>query len=195
MIMRRGNKLSDSGLPSDLKVLISQFEKSKLDLQELLNGLTEEQFNKKPGSGGWSVGECVDHLIITGKDYTNQIERGLKKAQQKNLMLKSNYKFSWIGKKFIKNIEPPVKRKFKVPARWSPDFKLNLKNLKNDFLILQERYIDLIYDSKGLDIMKVKLPSPATSLLRFSIYEMFAVNAAHQRRHLWQAGNVKKIIL
>jgi DinB family protein len=186
--------LSDSGLPNDLKALISQFEKSKQEIDELLNGLTEEQFNKKPGSGGWSVGECVDHLIITGKDYTNQIERGLKKAQHKNLILKSNYKFSWLGKSFIKNIEPPVKRKFKVPARWTPDSKLNLKNLKSEYLNLQDRYIDLIYDSNGLDIMKVKLPSPATSLLRFSIYEMFAVNAAHQRRHLWQAGNTKKEI-
>jgi hypothetical protein len=187
--------LSDSGLPNDLKALIFQFEKSKQDLLELLNGLTEEQFNKKTASGSWSVGECVDHLIVTGKDYTNQIERGLKKAQQKNLMLRSIYKFSWLGRSFIKNIEPPVKRKFKVPARWTPDSKLPLKKTKDDYLSLQERYVDLIYDSKGLDIMKVKLPSPATSLLRFSIYEMFAVNAAHQRRHLWQAGNVKKEIL
>jgi len=187
--------VSDSGLPNDLRALILQFEKSKQELRELLNGLTEEQFNKKHSAGGWSVGECVDHLIITGKDYTNQIERGLKKAQQKNLVLKSNYKFSWLGRSFIKNIEPPVKRKFKNPVRWAPDSKLLMKNIQDEYLLLQDRYIDLIYDSKGLDIMKVKLPSPATSLLRFSIYEMFAVNAAHQRRHLWQAGIVKKEIL
>jgi len=187
--------MSDSGLPNELKALIAQFERSKQELQELLNELTEEQFNKKPSTGGWSVGECADHLIVTGKDYTNQIERGLRKAQQKNLMLKSNYKFSWLGRSFINNIEPPVKRKFKVPARWMPDSKLSMKKVVEEYYSLQDRYIDQLNDSKGLDIMKVKLPSPATSLLRFSIYEMFAVNAAHQRRHLWQAGLVKKEIL
>jgi hypothetical protein len=70
-----------------------------------------------------------------------------------------------------------------------------MQNIIRDYNELQDRYIDLIKKSKGLDIMKIKLPSPATSLLRFSIYEMFAVNAAHQRRHLWQAGNVKQEII
>ena len=184
----------ESGLPIELKDLVNQFERSKQELKELVNGLTEEQVNKKPSKGGWSIGECVDHLIVTGKDYTNQIERGLKKAQQKNLMLKSGYKFSWLGRSFIKNIEPPVKRRFKVPARWMPDSKLTMKILIEEYYSLQDRYIDLLNDSKAFDILKVKLPSPATSLLRFSIYEMFAVNAAHQRRHLWQAANVKKEI-
>lgn len=187
--------MAEASLPNELKDIASQFERAKQDLNELLNGLTEEQFNKKPSSGGWSIGECVDHLIVTGKDYTSQIERGLKKAQHKNLLLKSKFKFSWLGRSFIKNIEPPVKRKFKVPARWTPEVKLSMKNIKEEYLLLQEKYIDQLYDSKGLDIMKVKLPSPATSLLRFSIFEMFAVNAAHQRRHIWQAGIVKKEIL
>jgi len=184
----------ESGLPNELKDLVSQFERSKQELNELLSGLTEEQFNKKPASGGWSIGECVDHLIVTGKDYTNQIERGLKKAQQKNLHLKSAYRFSWLGRSFIKNVEPPVKRRFKNPARWAPDPKLPMQKIIEDYNILQERYVDLLNKSKGWDILKVKLPSPATSLLRFSIYEMFAVNAAHQRRHMWQAANVKKEI-
>lgn len=184
----------ESGLPNELKDLASQFERSKLELNELLCSLTEEQFNKKPAAGGWSIGECADHLIVTGKDYTTQIERGLKKAQQKNLHLKGTYKFSWLGRSFIKNVEPPVKRRFKNPARWAPDSKLSLQKIIEEYNSLQERYVDLLYKSKGLDILKVKLPSPATSLLRFSIYEMFAVNAAHQRRHLWQAANVKKEI-
>lgn len=187
--------MTEAALPDELKELAAQYERSKHELDELLSGLTEEQFNKKPSSGGWSIGECVDHLIVTGKDYTNQIERGLKKAQQKNLRLKSVFKFSWLGRSFIKNVEPPVKRKFKNPVRWAPDSKLSLQNIIKEYKDLQERYIDLLNKSKGWDIMKIKLPSPATSLLRFSIFEMFAVNAAHQRRHLWQAGMVKKEIL
>jgi len=184
--------MPDSSLANELKDLINQFEISKEELYSLLEGISEEQFNKRLPSGGWSIAECADHLIVTGKDYTRQIENGLKKAEKKNLLLKGPYKFSWIGKNFIKNVEPPVKRKFKHPARWTPDSKLSLQKMKDEYIALQDRYIELLNKAKGFDILKVKLPSPATSLLRFSIYEMFHVNAAHQRRHLWQAGNVKK---
>jgi len=187
--------MADKDLVKELKDLVDQFEASRHELNELLKGIDESNFNKRLSTGGWSVAECVDHLIITGKDYTRQIENGLKKAQKKKLILKGPYRFSWIGKKFIKNIEPPVKRKFKVPARWTPESSLPFQKINDEYLALQDRYIELLHRSNGLDIMKVKLPSPATSLLRFSIYEMFHVNAAHQRRHLWQAGNVKKNIL
>ncbi|HJY64255.1 MAG TPA: DinB family protein [Ignavibacteria bacterium] len=186
--------MGDKDLAKELKDLVNQFESSKHELKDLLDGIDETNFNKHPAPSGWSVAECVDHLIITGKDYTRQIENGLKKAERKKLLFKGRYKFSWIGKSFIKNIEPPVRRRFKVPARWTPEKNLPLQKIKDEYLALQDRYIELLNRSGGLDIMKVKLPSPATSLLRFSIYEMFHVNAAHQRRHLWQAKNVKKAI-
>lgn len=187
--------MTDAALADELRDLINQFEISKAELNNLLEGVTEDQFNKRPGSGGWSIAECVDHLIVTGKDYTRQIENGLRKAEKKKLFLKGPYKFSWIGKNFIRNVEPPVKRKFKNPARWTPEAKHSLLKIKDEYIALQNRYIELLNKCRGFDILKVKLPSPATSLLRFSIYEMFHVNAAHQRRHLWQAENVKKSIL
>lgn len=187
--------MAGSDLAAELNDLVRQFENSINELDELLTGLNEEQFNKRPEAGGWSVAECIDHLIVTGKDYTRQVENGLKKAEQKKYLIKGPYKISWLGRSFIKGNEPPVRRKFKNPVRWTPDSKLSLQKSKNEYLALQDRYIELLNRSKGLDIMRVKLPSPATSLLRFSIYEMFHVNAAHQRRHLWQAKNVKKSLI
>jgi hypothetical protein len=112
--------MADAALANELKDLINQFEISKAELNSLLEGVTEEQFNKRPPSGGWSIAECVDHLIVTGKDYQRQIENGFKKAEKKNLLLKGPFKISWIGKTFIRNVEPPVKRKLKNPARWTP---------------------------------------------------------------------------
>jgi hypothetical protein len=186
--------MAGAEIAPELSELAEQFENSKKELTEILAGLSEEIFNRRPPAGGWSIAECADHLVVTGKDYTKQIENGLKKIEQKRYFLKGPYKLSWLGKSFIKSVEPPVKRKFKNPARWTPDSNHSIKELSDEYTALQDRYIDLLKRSKGLDIMRVKLPSPATSLLRFSIYEMFHVNAAHQRRHLWQANNVKNII-
>ena len=81
--------IAGSDLAAELNDLIRQFENSKNELTDLLSGVSENQFNKRPDSGGWSIGECVDHLVITGKDYTRQIENGLRKAIQKRYIIKS----------------------------------------------------------------------------------------------------------
>src|SRR4030095_7487839 len=125
--------MAAADLANELKDLTNQFEISKTELDNLLEDISEEQFNKRPAAGGWSIAECVDHLIVTGKDYTKQIENGLRKAEKKNLLLKGPYKFSWIGKNFIKNVEPPVKRRFKAPARWTPDSKLSKQKIKDEY--------------------------------------------------------------
>lgn len=178
-------------IPVQLLDFAKQFEASRIDVNSLVKDIDESAFNRRHLKKGWSIAECIYHLNVTGFDYTSQIEKGLEKAQTKNLIRKGPYKYSWFGRIFISNIEPPVRFKGKSPVRWQPQSGLPKDKTINDYNLLQDRWIELLDKSKGFDISKVKLPSPATKLLKFSIFEMFHVNAAHQRRHLWQAKNVK----
>jgi hypothetical protein len=182
-------------LSEQLIELASGFLANKDNLQDLIEGLSESDFNKRPSYGGWSIGECISHLAVTDADYTSQIEKGLKKAKEKKLYSNGPFSLSWLGNKFVSTVEPPVKRKLKIPEKWAPQSSLSMKETIHNYLMYQDKYIDLVNESSGLDIGKVKLPSPATNLLRFSIYTMFCINSAHSRRHQWQAINVKKDIL
>lgn len=181
--------------PVQLVDFARQFEATRAQVNSITGDISNEQFNQRPSNGGWSIGECIEHLVLTGIDYSGQIEKGIEKARENNYLYKGPYKYSWIGKKFISNVEPPAKLKFKAPKSWKPDSSLPMDKTISDYMSLQDRWIGLLNSSRELDITKVKLPSPASKLLRFSIFEMFHVNAAHQRRHLWQAENVKKSIL
>jgi hypothetical protein len=178
-------------LPEELGKLAEEFEQMKMDAAEFLSIVSDKEFNKSPDGKKWSIAECIDHLIVTGYDYTNMFEEGLKIAVEKNLRSNGPFKYSWFAKKFISSVEPPPKLKLKAPKKWRPGSKINKRKATAAFLQLQDRWVDLINKSAGLDISEIKLPSPATKLIKFSSFEILGVNSAHQRRHLLQAKNVK----
>ena len=174
-------------LPPELNELADNFRNMKKEASAFFSGLNSALFNKKPESGGWSAGECIDHLIVTGDDYCNKFEEALIIAEEKNLKLKGDLKISWFGKRFIKFIQPNAKFKTRTSKKWRPDLNINKPRAVAAYLQLQDRWVDLINRSAGLDISKVKLPSPVTGIIKFSAYEMLLINEAHQRRHLEQA--------
>lgn len=181
-----------SAMPQELKKIYDEFSQMKKDSSAFLSMVKENEFNKRPADNGWSIAECIDHLIVTGVDYCDTYEKGLKKLEEKNLRYSGEMKFSWIGTKFIGNVEPPVKKKFKSPGKWVPDSKINKTKATEAYLQLQDRWMELVERSAPWDLTKIKLPSPAVSWIKFSAFVILEVNAAHQRRHLEQAKNVKR---
>ena len=181
-----------SNMPQELKKIYDEFRNMKIESATFLEKVKDSEFNKRPTDNGWSVAECIDHLIVTGDDYCNIFEKGLEKLKEKNLKYSGEMKFSWIGTKFIGNVEPPVKKKFKSPGKWTPDSNINKAKATQAYLQLQDRWMDLVDRSAPWDLTKIKLPSPAVSWIKFSAFVILEVNAAHQRRHLEQAKNVKR---
>ena len=174
-------------LPPELQQYADEFLQMKRESSDFLFGLSKQAFNKRPENGGWSTAECIDHLIVTGADYSDKIEEALNIVKEKNLKYSGTMKLTWFGKKFINFVEPPVRFKSKSPRKWKPDSAINKDKATAAYLQLQDRWVDLIIQSADWDISKVKLPSPATKMIRFSAFEILGVNSAHQRRHLHQA--------
>lgn len=55
------------------------------------------------------------------------------------------------------------------------------------FLASQALLLDAMADARGLAIDRIKITSPFSSHLRYSVWSSFCVNSAHERRHVWQA--------
>jgi hypothetical protein len=55
------------------------------------------------------------------------------------------------------------------------------------FLAEQDRILDLVSQSVGLDLAARKVPSPVSRYVGHNVCAAFHIAAAHQRRHLWQA--------
>jgi hypothetical protein len=55
------------------------------------------------------------------------------------------------------------------------------------FLDRQQGIIQNLRKSRGLAVDSVKIASPFSQRVYYSVWSSFVVTAAHERRHLWQA--------
>lgn len=56
-----------------------------------------------------------------------------------------------------------------------------------EFLRVQDAYIQTLQLASGVDLARVKVASPAMSLIKLSLGQWLRAMESHQRRYLWQA--------
>lgn len=180
------------GMTIDAISLQQQLRAIKTDANNLLAGISDAQFNWRPAPHVWSMAQCFTHLNVFGREYLPQIEEKIIAAQKKHVFGAGHYNVRLLGKFFLNSLEPPVKMKFKAPKIFQPVPDSSLVSVTTEFYQLQDEIINLITQAEKLNWAKVKVTSPVTKLLRFNLTEIFAVFAAHERRHIWQAGQVRR---
>lgn len=183
-----------TGLMAELEGYRSQFAAAKGEFRGLVEGLSDEQFNWRPGEERWSMAECVDHLIMVGTMMIRNIDEGIEKAEAKGLRSDGPFKYGALGSWFVRGAsgsEKARKRKIKAPKIYTPTSNHSLSRLDAAFNELQDELIARLERANGLDLAKVKVPSPVTRLITLSLGLWFALLAGHQERHLIQAREVK----
>lgn len=171
--------------------LAEQLIRVGADVAALLSNLTRDQLARRPDPTRWSIGEAIEHLTVTNIEYLGALEAALPRTTLR--MSDKPYSFGFIGRQFIKILEPPVKRRFKAPKRFLPPIG-ELGNVAQDFAASQAKILQLLKRYDDRDLASVSVPSPAAKLLRFKAAAAFAILAAHSRRHLWQAEQVRQAL-
>jgi hypothetical protein len=78
-----------------------------------------------------------------------------------------------------------------APKRFVPLHEQPITGILPTFLHVQDRFLIQIERADGLDLRRVKVPTPITKLLKMSLGSTLAQVAAHERRHLEQARRVR----
>lgn len=177
-----------------LQDLVEQFEDLKISARKVVEGLTEEQFNAQPAPHKWSIAECIDHLNSSYRAYIPVIKKVIKNNTNETVNNPDNFKIRFRFKLSNAWLEPPYKMKMKTFDLLVPDEKLNKEKTISKFISLTDEFIDFIKISEKVDLKCTIVISPVTSALKFRLGELYPFIASHNRRHLWQAENVKKII-
>lgn len=179
-------------LVPELENYRQQFESISLEAREMFAGLNDAQFNWRQAAGRWSIAECFAHLNVTGQMFLPVLTRQIKLARAAGRLSDGPYRRSFLGKMFLRSMEPPAKLKFKAPKLYAPLPEHLRAVVLPAFITLQEQLIARLHDADGLDLGRVKVTSPATRFLKLSLGHTFAVMAAHERRHIWQARQVRQ---
>jgi hypothetical protein len=175
----------------ELQSLADQFEAIRGDAENLLRGMSDAQFNWRAEPGRWSIGQCLDHLNVTADNYQPVIEGRIIEGRSQGKLGQGPFRHGRLGNWFVKLLEPPVKTKFKAPEMFVPPPDRSMNEVATKFFTAQENFFNLICEANGLDLARIKVQSPASKLIRLSLGQALASMTAHERRHLWQARQVK----
>ncbi len=178
-------------LVKDLEDYRQQIEAINEDARDLLAGLSEAQVNWRPTAAHWSIAECLDHLTVTNRELMERTEAAMNDARARGLTGRGPFRYGIIGNMIVRSMEPPAKMKFKAPTIFKPRPDQSLEAVARDFFAMQDELLRLIVGANGINLARVKVTSPVTKLIKLSLGQTFGLIATHNRRHLWQAREVK----
>ena len=127
------------------------------------------------------------HLAIASQALVPRMSRTLGKLADAGKRSDRPSRADWLGRLYAWWLEPPVRMKVKAPRPFVPPSHTAAEEALRTFLAEQERVLELVEQSSGLDLAARKVPSPATRYIRYNVYSAFRIVTAHERRHLWQA--------
>jgi hypothetical protein len=183
--------LQSTDLIPELDNLRTQVEKIVTDARKLTVNISNNEFNWRPEPAKWSIAQCLAHLNINGALVMRAMEESIDAARAKGLTGKGPYGHSFLAKFLLGTVEPPVKRKFKAAQAITPPPDVRADETIPEFLALQDRLKETLRKANGVDLGRAKVPSPITSMWKITLGDSLALMTAHERRHLWQAWQVR----
>lgn len=186
---------NDRPLHAPLDEYVRQFEDLKRDAEQLTEDLSDDQFNWTLDPGRWSMGQCIDHLNAVARPYCDALAAGIATTRERGLTVGGPVRYSFFERWAIRSMEPPPRRRLPAPGMFSPGESQQIHSraeVMAEYSALKDRFVALLNDADGLDVGRLKIATPVSKLIRLRIGAAFAFLASHERRHLWQARQVRE---
>ena len=178
--------------PNFLQTIATEAQNNSDAVRELVNGLTETQLNWKPAADKWSIAQCLDHLAITSNRFDSYFSAAIARARRKRPVTSApKYQPTLVGGWLIKQVEPTTGRNLPAPKVFRPSAS-EINNAAAKFLHQQDQFLEFVRSSKGIDYNKIRLRSPVTPLMRYSLADAYVVTVVHGQRHIAQARRVRE---
>ena len=177
--------------PAQATTLMMEVDAASARTRALVAGLDEAALTKRPPSGGWSVAEALQHLILTADAMIPLAEKAL--AELESVSRKSTRKagLGFVGWLLYASLEPPARVKIRTTKPFEPIAVDDPPTLAQRLGERDAKVRALIERASGLDTTSVKVTSPFNEKAKYNLYAAFRILLAHERRHLWQAERAK----
>jgi uncharacterized damage-inducible protein DinB len=178
----------------DIQALEDAYDAAEHDARSLVDGLSETLGTWRADPASWSVAECLDHLATANRVYLAAMQPSAERALTSGRRRRAPARPGLIGGWFVRTLEPPVKasRKMKAPRKIVPRTGPALADASAAFLASQADVRRFLQKYADTDLTGVRFPNPFVAGVRFSLATGLHVIASHERRHLWQAWNVRR---
>jgi hypothetical protein len=159
-----------------------------LDQLELLTaGLEPAQANWQPAPTRWSVAQCIQHLNTFNGPHLNHLEAVIATGQPARGKAGT---YPWWERWFMWLEEPPPKFRLPTPASLQPASSLDLSEVVAEFRGHHQQLLQLADQARHLDWVATRAPVGFLPRVRMSLGTQLALVLVHDRRHLYQMGQV-----
>jgi hypothetical protein len=165
------------------------------DLDLLVSALTESQFHAPLRGGGWSIGYCVEHLVLTGQAFLPKWDMAFKEAAAKKRYSNTAFLYRWWHRKILGFAEPPYTLKTKAKQPFVPRSRHPIGETIRRFAGMHQEFAERVASCRGVDVKRTKVQSPFVSWIWYPLGFSFDLALAHERRHLWQAWQIRRELL
>ena len=183
-----------SALPPDLRGLVEAWLEIERETELLVAPLDDEQFNWSPTAGAWSIAQCFDHLNRVDHLYLTHLKKALASARATGSARRDPIAPTWFGRRFISSQEPPVRTRVRTFRRLRPAVRKLKAEVWPEFVRLHGQLRMLAgNECVSVDLNRMRFANPIVPVFRIRAGTALHVIAAHDRRHVWQAQNVRAL--
>jgi hypothetical protein len=174
-------------LPPQISALVSEFTVLRQRVEEMFQQHPADRLSAKPYPARWSATECVSHLNLTTKMYVPLIHSEIRRAREQRIEGSGPFAMDWVGRFLAWFLEPPYRVRSRTVAGAVPVGARSAAVVLEEFKALNAQLISLLIETRGLALDSVTVASPFNGRMKYNLYSVFHILAAHERRHLWQA--------
>lgn len=160
------------------------------EVKQAFQHLTEDELNWKPSAQQWSVGELIDHIIVTNSHYIRRFEKIAAGEHHNPFGARFKYLSDFFGKSILRSVDPENPRKLKTVRIFHPGRCIYNRELVPLFDTHQERLVNLVKATDFTNHQKTFITSPANAMIVYSLQDAIHIVLAHEQRHIMQAKNL-----
>jgi hypothetical protein len=175
----------------EIENYLDQLLSIRQEVPGIVANLSDDRFNWRPSPERWSIAQCLGHLNLTAARFVPAIDAAIADARAKGLLSPGPFSYPLLERRFVRLQEPPPKMRGRAFKRFVPPADLPMRDAVAQFLDWQEQIGERLRRADGVDLRRAKHKSPVLPLLTWRLGTMFAMILAHERRHLWQAKQVR----
>ena len=170
-------------------LLRADFGATDARFQAVVGPLGNRALTWAPPSGGWSVGQVLEHLIVAADSYLTPMRRVIDQALAAARPVEDPlWRPTFMGGWLANSLRAP--RKLPAPRAYAPALEPR-PNVLDEFRARQRDAAMLIERARPLEWRRLRITSPLSRLIRLNLGDSFTIGVAHARRHLGQIERIR----
>jgi hypothetical protein len=172
-----------------LTEIISEFDSVKNQIESRFGTLSPTELNWKPSESGWSIGQCIEHMILSKKFFLPVLDE-VASGRKTNTFWENWSPLRALGTRLYFFYIKSDRTKVKAPtARIVPPSDIKADVVER-FRVQQEDIVARIRKISEDDAARATLTSPFLGLVTYKFNDGLMILAEHDRRHIRQALRV-----